>query len=486
MDDSLRKLIKGLSASEKRYFRLYAQRSGDGANHLSLFEVLAKDPSLTDNDIRERHGSEKWAANLPVTKNHLKHQILDALVHFGRESGERNSIEHGIRKAATLHAHGCTEDAVELLKKLEQRAADGLFWSSALQAVQLLKTMRYGDGIALNRQLLEREQQYLNNMLNESVYYALIRELLDIRLGSGSVRDESERVRLDSLVKQRLMNDIEQAITPVSQYYFHTFWGICHSLLLNSDASEQSYLQSLQLLRSNPALAAGRVQDYFNRLNSYVSKLSAKGFTPEFTDWLNELRAAPSTPIFKDMANVNELTTVYAANHELQAYFHEQSFGKGAVRSDGLWEDVTAAFGPVKEPFRLVFLYNGMVLHIMAGEYQRSTKWIRAVMEMPGEASLLTRQLAALLNIVVRYELSDLELVESLLRSQKRDSQGTGSATAQRLLKHYGELLRADSFEGKKLWANLHNDFSELGQKPEEKPLFALFDFGEWLNRFKV
>lgn len=486
MDDSLRKLIKGLSASEKRYFRLYAQRSGDGANHLSLFEVLIKDPSLTDNDMRQRYDAEKWAANLPVTKNHLKHQILDALVHFGRESGERNTTEHGIRKAVALHAHGCTADAVELLKKLEQRAADGLFWNTALQAVQLLKTMQYGDGIVVNRQLLEREQQYLNNMLNESVYYSLIRELLNIRLGSGSVRDDSERARLDALIQDQLMNDIERAVTPVSKYYFHTFWGICHSLLLDPESSEQSYLQSLQLLRSVPALAAGRAQDYFNRLNSYVSKLSAKGFTPEFTDWLNQLRDAPSTPIFKDLADVKKLTTVYAANHELQAYFHENNFSQGAKRADELWAEVTAAFEPVKEPFRLVFLYNGMVLHVMAGEYQASKRWIRAILEMPGEASMLTRQLASLLNIIVRYELGDLELVESLLRSQKRDAQGLGSDMAQRLFRHYGELLRADPSESKKPWQKLDEDLSDLAQKPEEKPLFALFDFGAWVKRFKV
>jgi|GEM_PF-5288310 len=486
MDDSLRKLIKSLTASEKRYFRLYAQRGGDSVNHLSLFEVLAKDPSLADNDIRQRHRSEKWAANLPVTKNHLKHHILDALVHFGRENGERSGTEHGIRKAATLHAHGCTSDAVELLQKLEQRATDGLFWNTALQAVQLLKTMQYGDGIALNRELLAREQRYLHNMLNESAYYALIRELLDIRLGSGSVRDEAERARLERLTHESLVNDLELAVTPVSKYYFHTFWGICHSLLLDSDASEQSYRQSLQLLRSVPALAAGRVQDYFNRLNSYVSKLSAKGFTPEFKEWLEELRAAPTAAIFKDLLNVHELTTVYAANHELQAYFHEKNYAGGAIRADELWAEVTAAFGPVKEPFRLVFLYNGMVLHVMAGEYQRATRWIRAILDMPGEASLLTRQLASLLNIVVRYELSDLELVESLLRSHKRDAHGLGSATAQRLLKHYGELLRVDSHEAKKLWAKLYQDFSVLGQKSEEKPLFALFDFSEWVKRFKV
>jgi len=82
--------------------------------------------------------------------------------------------------------------------------------------------------------------------------------------------------------------------------------------------------------------------------------------------------------------------------------------------------------------------------------------------------------------------LSDLELVESLLRSHKRDAHGLGSATAQRLLKHYGELLRVDSSEAKKLWAKLSVELSELAQRPEEKPLFALFDFGEWTKRFKA
>jgi hypothetical protein len=486
MDDSLRKLIKGLSASEKRYFRLYAQRSGDGANHLALFEVLVKDPSVTDNDVRQRHRSEKWALNLPVTKNHLKHQILDALVHFGRENGYRNTIEHGIRKATMLHDHDCTADAVELLNKLEKRAADGLFWSSALQAVQFLKAIQYGDGIDINRQLLAREQQYLNYMLNESAYYALIRELLNIRLGSGLVSSEAERTRLEELRQHALVTDMELAITPIAKYYFHTFWGICHSLLLDSDASEQSYLRSLELARDVPALAAGRIKDYFSRLNSYVSKLSAKGFTPVFNEWMKELRSAPTTPMFKDLMHVKELTTVYSATHELQAYFHEHSFGQGAKRADELWAEVTAAFEPVKEPFRLVFLYNGMVLHVMAGEYQTSKRWIRAILEMPGEASMLTRQLASLLNIMVRYELGDLELVESLLRSQKRDAQGLGSATAQRLFRHYGELLRVDSSESNKLWAKLDSDFSELCQKPEEKPLFALFDFGAWTKQFKV
>lgn len=482
--DSLHELIKGLSTAEKRYVRLYALRSGHDSNHVALFDALLKHNFLTDAELKKAFPKATWSKNLAVSKNHLKHLVLDALVHFHRENDTRSEIELGIRKALQLKEKGLKMDAIDMLRKLQQKAEDDLLWMVALTAVQWRKSIQYADGIEINRELLKLEQQYLSFIQNESTYYGLIRELLALRLNDGAARTAEKRKQLNKLKENVFVTTPAKAETLIAKYFYATFHGILCMFTNDNAGAEKHYLAALKLLRSNPALLKGRPDDYFFRLNSYVSKLSAKGHTPEFKEWLKNLRASVNNPIFFRIKNLKEQVIVYSANHELQAYYHGKDYAKGSKHARELFKSVTEVYQKVDEPYRLVFLFNGMLLHLMEMKFSDSLPWIKAIETMPGTGSSVIRTIGRLCNMMVRYELGDFDLLESLLRSTSRVVRtAEGAETEKAIIQHYLKLLSANKTSHQQLWNLFEKKMTELSNLESEKPLFAYFDFLEWLRK---
>lgn len=483
-NDLLAELIKSLSSSEKRYFRLFAERHSSHNNYLKLFDAIAQQEVYDETKLKQQLADEHWLKNLAVVKSQLKQLVLESLVQFNRTSDDRSKLDHETKKAIELGQKGFKKEASDALEKIQTKAEKSLYWMQALTAVQWQKKFLYTGSIDVNRKLAEDEQRLLGFMSNEGEYYQLIRELIHIRFKTEVVRESETRQQLNELKTNSLLANFEEAKTLLSQYFYHTFHGIYHSLINETENSEKAYYRALVLLRENPDFAASRAEDYFMRLNSYVSKLSAAGLTNEFRDWLAELRKAPENAVFKTLTNVGELTTVYAANHELQAYFHAKNYDAGSNRAEQLFAEVTAAFPKVRDQWQLVFLYNGMVLHFMDGRYRESLKWIRAIEETPGTESELIRELAAMLHIMVRYELEDTELLESLLRSTDRSlkKEGRFFKIEQAMIEHYRNLLKTPKIDQQELWETLKVKFVTFKNDPSEKAFFAYFDFVEWIN----
>ena len=80
-NDSLFRLIRSLSKSEKRFFKIYSERHviGDQNNYVALFDTIDRQKSYNEEAIIKKFADRKFARRLPVAKNYLYELILKSM-----------------------------------------------------------------------------------------------------------------------------------------------------------------------------------------------------------------------------------------------------------------------------------------------------------------------------------------------------------------------------------------------------------------------
>ena len=115
-------LIKSMSKSEKRYFKVFGSRhiTGEENKHMKLFDII---------DRQSYYDEEKNLKNLSITKpqlkdwkNYLCKLILKSEENFYIENTAGNKIKHLIIHAEILFNKGLYDHCLKLLEKAKQLA----------------------------------------------------------------------------------------------------------------------------------------------------------------------------------------------------------------------------------------------------------------------------------------------------------------------------------------------------------------------------
>src|SRR5690554_7734724 len=114
---ALYELIKSLTKSEKRYFKIYASRHtiGEVNNGIRIFDFIDQQEEFDEEALYTHFKGEAFLNQFPITKNRLYEQIISALDAFHA----KNDID---RKSTRLNSnHVRISYAVFCLKKKKKK-----------------------------------------------------------------------------------------------------------------------------------------------------------------------------------------------------------------------------------------------------------------------------------------------------------------------------------------------------------------------------
>src|SRR5687768_10362646 len=101
-------LIKSLSPSEKRHFRLYAAKHvlGGKNNYMKLFDAIAAQKQYDEGKLKRALRKEKFVRHLPYEKNYLYEMISDSLLVFRLNTGTEARLKKQLLHVAALFEKG--------------------------------------------------------------------------------------------------------------------------------------------------------------------------------------------------------------------------------------------------------------------------------------------------------------------------------------------------------------------------------------------
>ncbi len=112
-------LVKSLSRTEKRYFKLYTGFQQGDKSYLRLFDILDKQEIYDEAVINRKFVSKTRVSNLPAVKKYLFEQIIASIKSYGAYKDLDSDHSDMIESYKVLQYKGLHGQAGRLLKKIK-------------------------------------------------------------------------------------------------------------------------------------------------------------------------------------------------------------------------------------------------------------------------------------------------------------------------------------------------------------------------------
>ncbi|MEO5561914.1 MAG: hypothetical protein ABIR18_00740, partial [Chitinophagaceae bacterium] len=112
-------LVKSLSRTEKRYFKLFAQFQRGDKSYLKLFDIIDKQVRYDEKIINRKFVAKNKAANLPAVKKYLFDQIIASIKSYGAYKDLDSDHTDLIESYKVLQYKGLHGQSGRLLKKIK-------------------------------------------------------------------------------------------------------------------------------------------------------------------------------------------------------------------------------------------------------------------------------------------------------------------------------------------------------------------------------
>lgn len=173
-NDQLFQLIKSLSKSEKRYFKLFAGINAKESTYMVLFDAIDKLAEYDEDEIRKKCHGQAFLKQLSVTKNYLFGMIIKALKNYEvKYESQQEKIEDDFQTARLLDRRNLLELRDKVLNKArKQIEASTLFllksrmaifdWKEALHLPPGPMEVETRKNLSAARYALEQELEFLD------------------------------------------------------------------------------------------------------------------------------------------------------------------------------------------------------------------------------------------------------------------------------------------------------------------------------------
>lgn len=487
--DNLFDLVKSLSKSEKRQFRLYAGRLGvnEDAKFMALFDILEKLSQYDETEILEHKGIKK--RQLSNLKAHLYKQILISLRLNPIHQNVRLQIREQLDFATILYHKGLYNQSLKLLDKAKALALENEEKNMAYEIIELEKVIESqyitrsisnrADELTIEAKNVSRLNVIASKLSNLSL------QLYGIFLKKGYVKNDEEFQTIRNYFQARLpkVKLIELGFREKLWWYNAHLW---YSFLTQDFLSCYRYARKwTDLFYANPNMIVLNPVFYLRGEQYLLEALFFIGDIPRFREALSYMEQTINGSDFPNRDNVQSLAFLYRYSHKLNLHFMEGTFEEGLSLIEPVLEGITTYREKIDEHHVLIFYYKIACLYFGIGDNNKCIEYLDKIisnksLEMREDLLCYSR----ILNLVAHYEAGDDYHLDRLIKSTykfliKMEDLYQVQKEMIKFLRRLGEIY---PHEIKKEFQKLHQKLKELEADPYERRSFLYLDILSWLE----
>ncbi|SFW45915.1 hypothetical protein SAMN02927921_01716 [Sinomicrobium oceani] len=487
--DSLFVLIKSLSKSEKRQFKLYVNRLGVNADakFLALFNLFDKMHDYNEKEILKSGIVKKQ--QLSNLKAHLYKQVLVSLRLNPVNQNIRIQIREQMDFATILYHKGLYRQSLKILEKAKQLAIENEEKNIAYEIVEFEKIIETqyitrsmsgrADELAVQAKELSMQNVITSRLSNLSL------QLYGILLKSGYVKSDEENQRITEYFYSRLpkckLEDL--GFREKLWLYKAHLW---YSFLTQDFLSCYKYASKLtdlfyeneQMIYLNPV--------YYLKGNNYLlESLFMLKYKTQFKAVLERLEKTIASEPFPKNENVSSLCFLYIYINKLNLHFVGGTFEEGLSLVDDILKELKAHRDTIDEHHVMVFYYKIACMYFGNGDNRMCISYLKKIID---NKNLTMREdlmcFSRVLSLVAHYEAGmdyhlDVQLKSTYKFLLKMNDLHEVQKEMIKFLRNLGNIY---PHELKKEFKKLHSRFKELDNDPYERRAFLYLDIISWLE----
>lgn len=331
--DALFVLVKSLSKSEKRQFKLYVGRLGvnTDAKFLGLFNLLDKLKNYDEKIILTSGIVKK--AQLSNLKAHLYKQILVSLRLNPVNQNIRVQIREQLDFATILYQKGLYRQSLKILDKAKINAIEHEEKNIAYEIVELEKIIETqyitrsipdrADELAMQAKWLSAQNVMTSKLSNLSL------QLYGMMLKIGYVQSDSDYQRVKKYFDKHLPKYTIEELgfrEKLWLYKAHLWYSFLIQDFLScykySSKWVDLFYDHKDMIQLNPV--------FFLKGNHYLlESLFFVRYASQFKETLKKLETVVESPDFPKNDNISSLSFLYINANRLNQHFLEGTFEKG-------------------------------------------------------------------------------------------------------------------------------------------------------------
>ncbi len=474
-------LIKSLTKSEKRYFKLNQAVTEGTKNYQKVFDFVDNQEEMDDKVVATHFSDQSYGKQLHVTKNYLTKQILKSLRGFHATSSSRHQLYELLLDIEILYKKELYDQCYDTVKRARKIAEKYEKYTELLEVLSwerrlLIAQKGSFQASQLVNQIIHYEADILEKLININNYVQLAYNIFNERSNESSI---------DTLRKYPLVADKRYALSFSAltlyyhlQYVANAFGGSPIKGLEAISTLIEEFEKRPHLIKENP-------DSYVTALNNKMGTLlHMRRPVSEAIEMLNKIRAVPDKyGLKRDNYTVKIFMKTY--NVELELYRDTKEWEKGGFLVNEVQSFLQNNLKYIADSYLISFYYQFAYIHFKQKQFSASLKNLNEIINhLHSEERLDIQVYARFLLLIIHYELGNIIVLKYAVDATRRflNKLRKPHTFEKRLLKFFSKLSTSATFDH----GDIFNDFSEeifrdidVQQKAE---ITDYLDFNEWLK----
>lgn len=487
--DPLFVLVKSLSKSEKRQFKVYVGRLGvnSDSKFLALFNHLDKSDSLDEEQIVAKGIVKKQ--QLSNLKAHLYKQILVSLRLSPLHQNVRSQIREQLDFATILYHKGLYKQSLKILDKAKTIAKENEENNIAYEIVEFEKIIETqyitrsisgrADELSIEAKNLSIKNVITSRLSNLSL------QLYGLMLKTGYVRNDKEHKIITDYFRNKLPKYDWESLgfrEKLWLYKAHLWYSFIVQDFLSSYRYSKKWVdlfyKNKKMISLNPV--------FFLRGNHYLlESLFLIRDKVQLSQTLALFEQTLRSDDFPNNDNIQVLSFQYLYNNKLNTHFLEGTFAEGAYLVDEILKGIKEYKNRLDDHHIMVFYYKIACLYFGMGNNKDCIAYLNKIIK---NKSLKMREdlmcFSRVLSLVAHYEAGmdyhlETQLKETYKFLIKMDDLHEVQKEMIKFLKNLGEIF---PHQIKDEFKKLHKTLKQYEDHPYEKRAFLYLDILSWLE----
>lgn len=487
--DFLFVLIKSLSKSEKRQFKIFASRLETSSNtkFIELFNILDKS-EVYDEKLILKSGVIK-KVQLSNLKSYLYKQILVSIRLNIPSQNIRYQLREQIDFATILYNKGLYKQSLKILDKTKILALENDEKLMAYEIVEFEKLIesqyitRSIQGRADELVIQAKELNYRNTISSKLSNLSL--QLYGIMLKTGYVKSDEEYKHIDNYFNKHIAKLDENKFGFREKYWFYNA-NLWRSFLVQDFLSSYKYAYKwVTLFYDNPNMIYLNPVFFLKGNHYLLESLFMLKYKSKFKKYLLQLEVTINDARFPINDNIASLSFLYLYNNKLNYHILEGTFHESEYLIPEILNKLKLHSEHLDEHHEMLFFYKIASIYFGNEKYIESISYLEKIIN---NKNLSMREdlmcFARLLSLIAHYELGNDYYLENQLKNTykfllKMNDLHEVQKEIMRFMKNLNSIYPSDI---KKEFIKMRERFIELEKNTYEKRAFLYLDIISWLE----
>ena len=418
-------LIKSLSKSEKRFFKLSSSLQSGDKNYLRIFDAIDKQTTYDEEALKRQFKKEVFIKHFPSEKNHLYKLILKSLRAFHADDSVSSRLKQELKNIEILYKKALFRECNKFLSRAKKLAISHEKFYYHFELINLEKLLleeayEAGEFSRDLDELIREEQEVIAKLRNLAEYHVLYSKINYVFRSGGHVRSEEDRRLVEEIANHPLIAGKNTALSERAATICYYIQGFCAKASDDKKLAYAKFQRVKDILDNKPLIRKDLAKRYMRTLNNLLNLQIDQDQIDEALEMISFIRSLLEQPEFSsDDILIMAFKATYIA--EMNIYRKLGAFDKALQKIKEVEEGLEEYQEKLNKEQQLLFQSNIAAVYFGAGQFREALKWINVILN--DNESNLRQDLysyARLFNLVIHYELGNYDLLEYVVKSTLR------------------------------------------------------------------